>query len=185
MLILILLNLLCVYFLISFLLLFLLLIVGIFWYTNGTYIGAATDDPFVDFLTRVASKINPPTVLSISWGSDEQLNSPDYTTAFNNEAMKLGLRGVTIFVSSGDNGVSGNYCSCTLNSASNTNGVYWQGSNTWTGEGYFPSYPATSPFVVSVGATMGVQNGGTEISCQVSNNIIIVFLLALDIILFF
>ena len=140
---------------------------GIFWYVNGTNTGVATDDPFVDFLTQVAGQVNPPTALSISWGSDEQLNSPDYTTAFNNEAMKLGLRGVTIFVSSGDNGVSGNYCSCTADSASSSGGTYWQGSNSWTGNGYIPSYPATSPFVVAVGATMGVQSGATEIACQV------------------
>lgn len=142
--------------------------VGIYWYSNGTSVGAATDDPFVDFLVLVGGKINPPTSLSISWGADEQEVTPDYSTAFNNEAMKLGLRGITIFASSGDNGVSGNYCSCKVSSSSSINGVYWQGSNTWTGKGYFPSYPATSPYVVAVGATMGPESGNTEIACQVS-----------------
>ena len=36
----------------------------------------------------------------------------------------------------------------------------------WIGEGYFPSFPATSPFVTVVGATMGPETGGLEIACQ-------------------
>ena len=35
---------------------------------------------------------------------------PDVMDAFNTEAMKLGARGVTVTVSSGDNGVSEQQC---------------------------------------------------------------------------
>ena len=64
---------------------------------------------------------------------------------FNTEAMKLGLRGVTIVVASGDNGVSGADGLCNFYSGSDFS--YWRDSSTpWTGLGYFPSFPATSPY---------------------------------------
>ena len=34
------------------------------------------------------------------------------------------------------------------------------------GKGYFPSFPATSPYVTAVGATMGPESGDPEIACQ-------------------
>ena len=34
------------------------------------------------------------------------------------------------------------------------------------GKGYFPSFPATSPYVTAVGATMGPESGMSEIACQ-------------------
>ena len=43
---------------------------------------------------------------------------------------------------------------------------YTQGSTTWTGKGYFPTFPATSPYVTAVGATMGPESGGAEVACQ-------------------
>jgi len=36
----------------------------------------------------------------------------------------------------------------------------------WSGKGYFPSFPATSPYVTAVGATMGPETGNSEIACQ-------------------
>ncbi len=80
--------------------------------------------------------------------------------------MKLAAAGVTIFVSAGDDGVAGATCGCTTASDTNTN--TWTGSNTWSGMGYFPSYPATSPYVVSVGATMGPENNSPEVVCEVN-----------------
>ena len=41
-----------------------------------------------------------------------------------------------------------------------------QGSSSWSGKGYFPSFPATCPYVTAVGATMGPELGQTEIACQ-------------------
>ncbi len=135
--------------------------VGIFWYIPGE-----TGDPFYEFLVAVGSTSDPPTILSISYGSYENEYSTSYLNEFNTEAMKLTSAGITIFVSSGDDGVSGSNCECTTSSSSST--TYWTGSNTWTGTGYFPSYPATCPYVVAVGATQGPESGGPEIACQVS-----------------
>ena len=63
---------------------------------------------------------------------------------FNNEAIVLANRGVTILVSSGDNGVHSHQCSCTTDSSSST--LRYSTPYSWTGTGYFPSFPATSPY---------------------------------------
>lgn len=97
--------------------------------------------------------------------------------------MKLGAIGVTLTVSSGDNGVanygiggcaagvtpSSSACACYANSGSSVSS--WTGTNTWTGTGYFPSFPATNPYVTAIGATMGTGGyppnvGSPEQVCQ-------------------
>jgi subtilase family serine protease len=88
---------------------------------------------------------------------------------FNTEAMKCTALGVTIMVSSGDNGAVNFGCStcaaggatpenCACSASSSSSVGHWPFSNTWTGTGYFPSWPATSPYVTAVGATMGTSS---------------------------
>lgn len=132
----------------------------IYWYMPG-------NDPFVDWITAVADEPNPPKSNSISWGSIEQYNSKTTMTQFDYQAMVLGLQGVTVTVSTGDQGVSNSDCNCDGSSGEKRSN--WEGLNTWQGVGYFPSFPATSPHVTAVGATMGP--GGrpsfdSEIVCQ-------------------
>ncbi len=104
---------------------------------------------------------------------------------FNTEAMKLSLQGVTILTSTGDDGVANfgcncdstqsvsiSNCACLLDSSSSINESPWSGLGTWSGRGYFPTFPATCPYVTAVGATMGVENvvpniNEPERSCQV------------------
>lgn len=64
---------------------------------------------------------------------------------FNEEALKLSLQGVTIVASSGD-----------------------FGPNDKSQCGYLPYFPASSPYVVAVGATMGPEKGigSPEVTCQ-------------------
>ena len=86
--------------------------------------------------------------------------------------------GVTFLVSSGDEGVmfgSSTGCQTSCTTSSSKSATPWTGSNTWTGYGYFPSFPATSPYVTAVGATMGSTNvvpnaGESERACQVSEH---------------
>ena len=101
---------------------------------------------------------------------------------FNTQALTLVARGVTVLVSSGDNGVAGSGCNCQSSSgvsysncacqaASGSSVSSWTGSNTWSGYGYWPSFPATCPYVTAVGATMGAKTvvpsqAETEIACQ-------------------
>lgn len=87
-------------------------------------------------------------VNSISWGSYEEDYSQSSLDSFNNEAVALANMGTTILVSSGDDGVSGSGCDCTDDSSSNqvTDNYTPQGGATWTGTGYFPSFPASNPY---------------------------------------
>jgi hypothetical protein len=66
-------------------------------------------------------------------------------TSFETEAIKLAAIGVTIVAASGDAGVSNFNCDCTQSSSSATS-PGWSG-NSWDGEGYFPTFPASSPWV--------------------------------------
>lgn len=60
------------------------------------------------------------------------------------EYAKLGLQGVTILYSSGDDGVAGNGGACIAPDGTENNG---------TSGAFNPSFPAGCPFVTSVGAT--------------------------------
>jgi tripeptidyl-peptidase I len=91
----------------------------------------------------VVQSSDPPKVISISYGADEIYVSAAEYDSFQTSAISLGLRGVTIVVSSGDDGVHsydarGNTAKC----------------------GYMPGFPASCPYVTSVGAT---QVSGTRI----------------------
>ena len=89
------------------------------------------------WLISVSNTIDPPLVLSISYGSNEKYISPAELRVFSTMAIKLGARGVTIVVASGDDGA--------VNFESR-GGVLSKC-------GYFPVFPASNPYVLSVGAT--------------------------------
>ena len=81
----------------------------------------------------------------MSFGCYEESLSPSVLEAFNIEAIKLALQGVTLVVSSGDDGVGG----------------FWvRYSSAFCG--YGPMFPASSPYVTSVGGTMGLEVGAEE-----------------------
>jgi tripeptidyl-peptidase-1 len=114
-----------------------------YWYESNQ------NTPFESWIEAVAEASNPPLVNSISYGSIEPEVATSVATTFNNEAMKLGAQGVSVFVSSGDDGVAnfqarGNPSACA----------------------YTPSFPASSPYVTAVGATQGGVTGGPEIVCS-------------------
>merc|ERR1712063_141352 len=107
-----------------------------------------SDDSFEGWISQVASDANPPAVMSISYGALEPELSASVMNSFNTEAMKL-VQGISIFVSSGDDGVAN-----------------FQARGDVSNCGYVPSFPATSPYVTAVGATQGGINGGPEIVCS-------------------
>ena len=96
-----------------------------------------SEDYFSVFLLGVSNTKPLPLVVSISYGIDEYYVPVSELDAFNFQAIKLGLMGVTITVSSGDDGA-------------NSDSVRSSARNC----GYSPSFPASSPYVLSVGATM-------------------------------
>eukprot|EP01126_Amoeba_proteus_P054977 TRINITY_DN6791_c0_g1_i9.p1 TRINITY_DN6791_c0_g1~~TRINITY_DN6791_c0_g1_i9.p1 ORF type:complete len:567 (+),score=95.77 TRINITY_DN6791_c0_g1_i9:777-2477(+) len=113
-------------------------------------------DIFLDFIEQVAADKNPPQVFSISYGGDEGLQDVNDMLRFNTETCKMGLRGLTLFTSSGDDGVAG------AGARGNPSAC-----------GFNPQYPANCPYVTTVGATMGPESGKPETACTSNNGSII------------
>jgi tripeptidyl-peptidase-1 len=78
-----------------------------------------------------------PSVLSTSYGENEQTVPESYSNATCSLFAQLGTRGVSVIFSSGDEGVGG---TCMTNDGTNTTR-------------FNPVYPASCPFVTSVGGT--------------------------------
>jgi tripeptidyl-peptidase-1 len=105
-------------------------------------------DNFLEWIFDVADDTTPPLVHSISYGSVEDTYPASLANTFNTEAAKLGTMGVSILVSSGDDGVAN------FNARDDASEC-----------GYHPSFPASSPYVTAIGATSGPEAGTTEIAC--------------------
>ena len=67
--------------------------------------------------------------------TDLKITTPEYIQRTSLEFLKLATKGVTVVVSSGDDGVLGNAKGC-------------------TDQTFDPQFPASSPYVLTVGATM-------------------------------
>lgn len=78
----------------------------------------------------------PTNVISVSYGAAENYVPQSYYERQCNEFMKLGLRGVSVFFSSGDSGVASR-SGCLGNDSTIFN----------------PGWPASCPYITSVGAT--------------------------------
>lgn len=103
--------------------------------------------PFLDWLIQLDQDTNAPWVNSVSYGQDESAVAADELARFETEIQKLGVRGITVVVASGDDGVA-------------SQRVRQDASLC----GFSPSYPATSPFVTAVGATQGPELGKAEVA---------------------
>lgn len=151
---------------------------GIYWYENYGNVGVSTSDRYLDFLINVYNYKDFVSVLSISYGTSEEDVNGEMLYLFNTEAIKSSAIGITIVASSGDDGVAGPTCGCiddsSYNSALYADPKIWGGAGTWTGEGYFPQYPCSSPYVLAVGGTSGPNNGLTERVAQVYKLIVYV-----------
>lgn len=88
------------------------------------------------WLIDITNTVNPPLVLSVSYGADESTTSKTTHDSVTILAMKLGLRGVSIFAASGDDGAS------SFNANANANAC-----------GYDVVFPAANPYFTAVGAT--------------------------------
>jgi tripeptidyl-peptidase-1 len=99
-----------------------------FWYS---------DQSFSEWLMDVAAAPSPPLVLSISYAAHEDSMTQSELMAFSTEAIKLGVMGVTLVAASGDDGAVSDsvrdfgYSKC----------------------GYAAMFPASNPYVISVGAS--------------------------------
>eukprot|EP01125_Pyxidicula_operculata_P003375 TRINITY_DN1404_c0_g1_i1.p1 TRINITY_DN1404_c0_g1~~TRINITY_DN1404_c0_g1_i1.p1 ORF type:complete len:544 (-),score=159.79 TRINITY_DN1404_c0_g1_i1:51-1682(-) len=100
-----------------------------FWSTGGEHEG---QEPFVQWATDVNNSPQIPYVISVSYGDEESSISKDYADALNVQFQKMALRGVSVLFASGDNGVG-----CTSSCVND------------------PNWPASSPFITSVGGFQG------------------------------
>jgi len=101
-------------------------------------------DVWLDWIVEMANMLKPPHVISISYGSYELSMSKSYIKAFDIEAIKLGMMGVTLVAASGDDGVSG-----------------FLARNGNIPCDYYAGFPASSPYVTAV--------GGTMVTCSTAN----------------
>ncbi|OAA56920.1 Peptidase S8/S53, subtilisin/kexin/sedolisin [Cordyceps fumosorosea ARSEF 2679] len=104
--------------------------------------GSGFTEPYLAFATALAAlpDADMPSVLSISYGVNEQLLSRDYARHSCDLFGQLAARGVSVVVASGDFGPG---MSCQSNDGSGA-------------PRFLPAFPATCPYVTAVGATTGV-----------------------------
>ncbi|KAF8148291.1 family S53 protease [Crassisporium funariophilum] len=90
---------------------------------------------FLDIINFLLAQTNPPSVLTTSYGQNENTISRSLANSLCNAYMQLGARGTSILFASGDGGVSGSQsASCKT---------------------FVPTFPSGCPFMTSVGATTG------------------------------
>lgn len=105
-------------------------------------------ESFLEWILAVSKDANPPWVHSISYGEPEPDTGRQQDDSFDQALQKIALRGVSVLVASGDDGVAGA-------------GARGGKANC----GFFPSYPASATHVTAVGATMGPESNLLETAC--------------------
>ncbi|KAF8891614.1 family S53 protease-like protein [Gymnopilus junonius] len=99
---------------------------------------------FLDIINFLLAQSNPPTVLTTSYGQNENTISRSLANQLCNAYTQLGARGTSILFASGDGGVSGSQSGrCTT---------------------FLPTFPSGCPFMTSVGATTGITETAATFS---------------------
>jgi tripeptidyl-peptidase-1 len=108
------------------------------------------NEPYLDFFTYLIGLPDAqlPQVLTTSYGEDEQSVPVEYNKKVCDMIGQLGTRGVSVIFSSGDTGVG---------SACQTN----DGKNTTR---FLPIFPASCPYVTSVGGTTNIPEVAVDFS---------------------
>lgn len=118
------------------------------WTMDGRNPFSYEDEPFVAFAQSILDLKNPPYVVSISYSDDEEhiFNvSPEYARSLDVLLIKMGLRGISVLIASGDDGVAGlrpEFEKLSMKEACQRNGPQW---------------PSSSPYITTVGATMHLE----------------------------
>lgn len=98
-----------------------------------------SNEPYLTWLNYVLAQSSLPLVISTSYGDDEQTVPYSYAKRVCEDFMTLAARGITVLFSSGDNGVGAN--GTCISNKDNTTAMF------------LPAFPASCPWVTSVGAT--------------------------------
>uniref|UniRef100_H3DIX9 Tripeptidyl-peptidase 1 n=1 Tax=Tetraodon nigroviridis TaxID=99883 RepID=H3DIX9_TETNG len=91
-----------------------------------------TQEPFLQWMMLLSNMSDLPWVHTISYGDDEDSLSTAYMERINTEFMKAGVRGISLLFASGDSGAG---CRRSVKNS------------------FRPSFPASSPYVTTVGGT--------------------------------
>ncbi|KAH9013605.1 subtilisin-like protein [Lactarius hengduanensis] len=105
------------------------------FYSTG-YGPSGTDDDLMSWLKYILDQENIPQTISISYSNVERIISREYATNVCDQFAKLGVRGVSVLVSSGNNGIGDGTC--------------MRDDGTVRFE---PRFPGTCPYVTVVGGT--------------------------------
>lgn len=100
-----------------------------------------TNEPYLVWLQYVLAQGSLPQVISTSYGDDEQTVPYSYAKKACDGFKQLGARGISVLFSSGDAGVGGN-------------GTCFSNTDP-TKAMFIPNFPASCPFVTTVGGTQG------------------------------
>lgn len=90
----------------------------------------------------VLNMTQPPSVVSISWGSPETSYHAEHMQAGSDCFQKMGVQGITVFTASGDGGTGK--------------------QGTFSCKAFDPNWPGTCPYITTVGGTYlesGTENG--------------------------
>nr|CCA14626.1 tripeptidylpeptidase putative [Albugo laibachii Nc14] len=118
------------------------------YFMTGSNPYSPEDEPFLEFAQAVLEQDHPPYVISMSYSDDEYhvfAASENYARAFDALLVKMGLRGISVLVASGDDGVSGLYSDFQSPKPRNKCAKA------------HPQWPASSPYLTTVGGTMMLE----------------------------
>ncbi|CAL8286887.1 unnamed protein product [Lota lota] len=93
-----------------------------------------SQEPFLQWMLLLSNMSALPWVHTVSYGDDEDSLSAAYMTRINTEFMKAGIRGISLLFASGDSGAGCRHLTKEENC-------------------FRPSFPASSPYVTTVGGT--------------------------------
>lgn len=102
-----------------------------------------TNEPYLVWVNWLLKQRSIPQVISTSYGDSEQTIPKSYAERVCKQFAQVGARGTTLFFSSGDQGL-GSTNKCFSNDGKNTTR-------------FLPSFPASCPYVTTVGATMNFE----------------------------
>ncbi|KAJ7212548.1 family S53 protease-like protein [Mycena pura] len=117
--------------------------VGIATGVPATFLSVGGGDfptALLDTTTFLDGLENPPSVMTTSYGTGELFVGSSLATSICDGYMALGARGISVLFASGDGGVRGTHDDPTVCN-----------NNT-----FMPDFPATCPFLTSVGSTQGI-----------------------------
>ncbi|KAH9959841.1 tripeptidyl peptidase A [Russula dissimulans] len=115
-----------------------------------------TNEPYMAWLDFILAQENIPQTISTSYGDDEQTVPVDFARRLCAGFAQLGARGISLLFSSGDGGVGdGDPNRATQSCFTN------DGKNQTR---FIPSFPASCPFVTTVGGTTHIPEVAADFS---------------------